>query len=321
MKAIAAALRLLGDETRLRALRLLRREELNAGELARILGLASSAVSRQMAILREAELVDERRVGRFAFFRAATDAASLDGLFALLGDRVDEADDTHGDLARLQDVLRTRRERRMAGTGAQRPYVPGRSWASWARVVGMLVPGGLRAADLGCGDGALALEIARFAETVVGVDRRKALVTRARAAAKKAGAANVKFRVADIEALPLDDGAFDAALLSQSLHATEEPVAALREAVRVLAPGGRLLVMEVLPHDEAWVRERLGHTRQGFGASELESMLRDAGLDGVTVASMPARDGDAFRPVIASGTISGGAATARLRRRNSGVAR
>jgi len=298
---MAAGLKLLADETRLRSLRLLRREELNAGELASILGLASSAVSRQMALLRDAGLVEERRVGRFAYFSAAADGASLGGLWPLLQESVDDADDAHGDIARLEDVLRTRRERQMAGAGTRRPFVPGRSWAAWARVVGLLVPRGLRFADLGCGDGALALEIARFAGKVVGVDRHKTLITRARAAAKKAGARHLKFRVGDLEALPLRDAEFDVVLLSQSLHMTLDPLAALREAVRILVPGGRLLVMDLLPHDEEWVHERLGHTRQGFSAADVESMLQEVGLGQVSVDAMPARGGEPFRPLVASG--------------------
>jgi len=303
---MAAGLRLLGDETRLRSLRLLRREELNAGELAIILGLASSAVSRQMALLRDAGLVRERRAGRFAYFSATTDSTSLEGLWTLLGDRVDDADDSHGDLARLEDVLRTRRERQVAEGGGRRPYVPGRSWAAWARVVGFLVPRGLSVADLGCGDGALALEIARFAADVVGVDRREALVTQANAAAEKMGARDAQFRIGDLERLPLADAAYDVALLSQSLHVTPDPAAALREAVRILTPGGRLLVMDLLPHDEEWVHERLGHTCRGFAAGELESMLEAAGLEQIVVEGMPARGGEPFRPLIASGVRPAG---------------
>lgn len=305
MKELATGLRLLGDETRLRSLRLLRREELNAGELARILGVASSAVSRQMALLREAGLVSERRAGRFAYFRADTNGAALDGLLALVGGRVDGADDPHGDLARLGDVLRTRREQQIS-RGGRRPFVPGRSWAAWARLVGLLVPRGLRVADLGCGDGALALEVARFAASVVGIERSKAFVKRARAAAKQAGARHVKFRIGDIEDLPLDDASVDVALLSQSLHVTSDAPAALREAVRVLAPGGRLLVMDLLPHDEEWVRERLGHVRQGFSAPELTGLLRDAGLTDVSVEALPARGDEPFRPLLASGVRPGG---------------
>jgi DNA-binding transcriptional ArsR family regulator len=162
MKELATALRLLGDETRLRSLRLLRREELNAGELARVLDLGPPALSRQLSLLRDAGLISERRAGRYAYFRAVTESAPGDGLLALVAGRLDDAEDLHGDLARLEDVLRTRRERRMSA-GGRRAFVPGRSWAAWARVVGLLVPPGLRVADLGCGDGALALEIASTA--------------------------------------------------------------------------------------------------------------------------------------------------------------
>ncbi len=301
MKELASALRLLGDESRLRALRMLRREELNAGELARILGLAPSAVSRQVALLRDAGLVAERRSGRFVWFQAAASDTLVAGLDGALGAMVDDAPDTHGDAARLADVLRGRHERQM-GSGTARPFVPGRSWAAWSRAVSSLVPAGLRVVDLGSGDGALALEMARFAATVVGIDCGAALVKRAKAAAAKAGAANVSFRRADIECLPLDDAAFDLAVLSQSLHATADPASALAEAARVLRPGGRVIVLELQPHHEDWVRERLGHQRLGFAPAELTDLLDAAGFVDVRVERQPARGDEPFRPLLATGT-------------------
>lgn len=305
MNDIAAGLRLLGDETRLRALRVLRREELNAGELAGVLGLAPSAVSRQVALLRDAGLVAERRAGRFAWFRAVGDGDALDGLWPALAERLDAADDPHGDLARLEEVRRARRERHVADGTARRPFVPGRSWAAWSRALTWLVPRGLRVVDLGCGDGALAQETARFARTVVGVDRRPELVERARETARRTNGRKATFRVADIEALPFEDASFDVAILAQSLHVTADPAAALAEAARVLVPGGRVLVLDLLPHDEAWVRQRLGHVRQGFEPREVQGLLDDAGFRDVAVERMPARGGDPFRPLLATGVKAG----------------
>ena len=306
MNTVAAGLRLLGDATRLRALRVLRREELNAGELGSVLGLAPSAVSRQVSQLREAGLVVERRAGRFSYYRAAVDDGAVDGLWGLLGARLDAADDEHGDLARLADVRRARRERALSGDGSGRRYVPGRSWAAWARAVSLFVPAGLRVLDLGCGDGALSREIARFAGHVVGVDRDRAALTRARAAARRAGLSTVTFRAADIEALPQGDATFDVAILSQTLHVTPAPAAAVREAARVLVPGGRLIVLDLLPHDEPWVHERLGHLRRGFTVEEMTALLEGAALRDVRVERMPARGGEPFRPLLASGVRRGG---------------
>ncbi len=309
MKDLALRLRLLGDETRLRVLRLVRREELNAGEIAGVVGIAPSAVSRQIALLRDAGLVVERRAGRFAWFRAAPEIEG--GVLALLGDAVDGADDPHGDLARLDDVRRARRERRFDDGDARRPFVPGRSWAAWARALTWLVPPGLRVLDLGCGDGALTCELARFAAHVEGVDRSAALVRTARATARRRGARGVTFRAADLLDLPHDPGSFDLAVLSQTLHATE-PAPALAEAARVLVSGGRVLVVDLLPHTEEWVRERLGHTRLGFAPQELQELLA-ADFDDVRVERLPARGGDPFRVVLATG-VTRAAARARRRR-------
>ncbi len=298
MKALHASLRLLADETRLRALRVLVRQELNAGELTSVLGIAQSAVSRHLALLREGGLVRVRRQGRYAYFSAARDAGVVWDAIAGL---VDGAPDDQGDLARLDDVLRARDERRMGGGSARKDYVPGRSWAAWARALTLLIPGSPRVVDIGCGDGGLSLELARFAGHVTGVDKRADHLRKARARAKRARLRHVSFKKGDMQDLPFADGDFDLAVLSQSLHFADAPDEALAEAARVVTRGGRVVVIDLLPHDEEWVGDRLGHRSRGFAPARLRALMKNAGLTRIRAERLPGRSDEPFRPVLASG--------------------
>src|SRR6185436_6568804 len=176
MNDASALLRLLGDETRLRLLRLLSREALNVSELTGILGLAQSGVSRHLGLLRDAGLVAEERAGTFSWYRVTPDFEDADGARAALWawlrvefDRANAA--TKADDARLEEVRRVRKEN-FAQHGAgdeRRQLVPGRSWAAWSRALGLLLPA-VDVADLGCGEGYLTIEAARWARRVIAVD-------------------------------------------------------------------------------------------------------------------------------------------------------
>jgi ArsR family transcriptional regulator len=218
------------------------------------------------------------------------------GVLALLG----QEEDRHGDDARLAVVLRERAERRDGFAPSPEAAEPGRSWTAWARALSHLVPP-LSVADLGCGRGALGLEVARWARRVVGVDADPRNLRAAREAARRSGRANVAYRAGRLDRLPLEDGAFDLALLSQALHREEDPAAAVREAARVVAPGGRVMVLDLLPHGERWVEERLGHKWLGFPAGRVERWMRDAGLHHVRSETAARRRGNPFAVLVASG--------------------
>jgi SAM-dependent methyltransferase len=300
MDHVAQAYRLLADPVRLRALRAIAREELAAGEVSQVLGIAPSTTSKHLAALRTGGLLAERRHGRHVFF-AVPPAARTDPRWAGVLERLAEEPDAAGDLARLDDVLRARRE--TPEEDSPRSFVPGRSWTAWARALTWLVPRGLRVVDLGCGEGALAVEIGRFAARVVGVDRREAAVRSARALAARRGAKHVRFEVGDFEAPDLPVASFDVAVLSQALHSAADPVATLRAARRLLVPGGRVLVLDLLPHEETWVRERLGHAHLGFAPGVLAALLRDAGFAEVAAERVAGRAGDPFKVVLGTGTV------------------
>jgi ArsR family transcriptional regulator len=312
MKEAAALHRLLGDEARLRLLRVLSRERLNVTELTGVLGLAQSGVSRHLGLLKDAGLVAEEKDGGFSYYRLAPALAEgrdgpgsirpvLDAQF-----RAADADPAvRADEARLQEVLRLRKENfeRHASpdTRDARQLVPGRSWAAWSRALGLLLPR-LRVADLGCGEGYLTVEAARWAARVFAVDRSDAVLERARALASRRRVSNVTWKRGELEKLPLPDGSVDVALLSQALHHAHDPARAVREAVRVTRPGGRVLVLDLRKHDEEWVRSKLGDRRLGFTDAELKRLLTDAGLRDVTTSVGASKPGDPFTVLIAAGT-------------------
>ena len=298
---------MLADDARLRLLRLLTIERLNVSELTAVLGLAQSGVSRHLKLLKSAGFVDEERAGGFTYhklvdFRRDGRGAIWEGVLDQFARAADhpavKADD-----ARLQEVLRLRKESFSDhGTDPrdQRQLVPGRSWAAWSRALGLLLPP-LRVADLGCGDGYLTIEASRWAGRGVGVDRSAAVLARARALAQRRRATNITWKTGDLEKLPLESASVDVALLSQALHHAKDPARAVAEAVRVLVPGGRLLVLDLREHEQAWVRETLGDQALGFSDTRLKRLLRDAGLTDVRTTVGASKAGDPFAVLLAVG--------------------
>jgi len=304
VKEASALYRLLGDEARLRLLRVLSAERLNVTELTGVLGLAQSGVSRHLGLLKDAGLVVEERDGGFSYYRAAQVSGPLGDVLRRQFD--DSAADAvvRADDARLQEVLRVRKENFDAHSGPDtretRQLIPGRSWAAWSRALGLLLPP-LRVADIGCGEGYLTIEAARWASKVVAVDRSETVLARARALARRRRVSNVIWKKGELERLPIDDDAVDVVMLSQALHHAHDPERALKEAVRIVAPGGRVLILDLRAHDEEWVRAKLGDRRLGFADDELTNMMAAAGLQQTKAGVGAKKAGDPFTVLIASG--------------------
>ena len=293
MKEVGTLFRLLGDEVRLRLLRLLVKERLNVSELTSVLGIAQSGVSRHIGLLRDAGLVTEEREGGFTFLRAVPDEndSSLGPVWALLQSRFADVRGSavvRGDESRLREVMYLRCEN-VADHGLSsgpraRQLVPGRSWIAWSRGIGLLLPA-LTVADLGCGEGFLTIEVARWAKRVIGVDRSANVLGRARALAERKQVENIEWRLGEIEKIPLDPSTVEVALLSQALHHAHDPQRALIEAVRVVVAGGRGLVLDLKAHKQDWARDRLGDRWLGFSAGMITAMMGRAGLVDLVVRS------------------------------------
>lgn len=303
MQRAASLFRVLSDTTRLRLLRVLSHDRFNVSELTAILAIAQSSASRHLALLKDAALVAEEREAGFVYYRLRNDDGATAPLWSVLAaefaaggaDRAAAAD-----AVRLQEVLRRRREE-FDPTANPRQLVPGRSWAAWARALGHLLPA-LDVADIGCGEGHLTLEIARWARHVTGIDRSDDVLERAKAMSERRQVENVTWRKGDLARVPLRDESTDLAVFSQSLRYAIDPERAIAETSRVLRPGGRILILELKEHDQAWVQARFGDRRPGFAVGELEALLQGAGFRGVRQSIGTRHPGNPFVVVIASGT-------------------
>jgi len=320
MKQASALYRLLGEDARLRLLCVLSRERLNVTELTGVLGLAQSGVSRHLGLLKDAGLVAEERDGGFSYYRLGPAVQPIEAALQTQFAAASDDPDVRADEARLQEVLRLRKENFDAHAGPDtrdaRQLVPGRSWAAWSRALGLLMPP-LKVADLGCGEGYLTIEAARWASRVVAVDRSAAVLKRARALAQRRRVSNVIWKKGELEQLPIRDAAVDVAMLSQALHHAHDPARAVAEASRITAPGGRVLLLDLRAHQEEWVRAKLGDRRLGFDDDELQRMLTSAGLSDVRVGVGARKAGDPFTVLIAAAT-KGAAGTGRKRTHDKG---
>jgi ArsR family transcriptional regulator len=278
-------LKALADDTRLRILHLLAQEELSGSDLMEVLNLGQSRVSTHLTLLKEVGLVVDRREGRRTMYSIAPGPTA-----GLLGDVLEEnrgAPELAADLAGLDALREARRsnkrayfDRVAASFGEQ--LLPGRTWEGLARALLRLAPRA-RYADLGIGDGLLTLMLAEIAEVVTAVDLSSEMLRQLQLRAKQKGIANIESVEGDIEELPLPDGSHDVVVMSQALHHAHDPLRALREARRVLVPGGTLLVIDLLAHGEEWVRDKLEHVHLGFTEPELERLLATSGFTNVAI--------------------------------------
>ena len=290
---VIAALEAAGEPTRLRILTLLSEAELTVTELTAILGQSQPRVSRHLKLLVEAGLVDRHREGAWAFFRLA-DGGALAGLITPVLARVDAADTViGGDRRRLSEVRAERAQ--------QAAQYFARHAEEWDRIRSAHVPesrvetaildilGDARIEtmlDIGTGTGRMLELIAPRAARAVGIDVSPAMLAVARANLERAGLKHVQLRQGDVYALPPGESGFSLIVLHQVLHFLDDPARAVREAKRLLAPGGRLLVVDLAPHTDENMRAAHNHRRLGFAGEELASLMRDAGLDGIRVRAL-----------------------------------
>lgn len=274
-------LRILGDPSRLRLLALLAEGEAAVQELVEALNLGQSTVSGHLARLGEEGLVRSRRAGRFLLY-SGTEELAGDRLAGAAVAEVRDSAEGGQDLEALERA-RARRLAEEPSGGLGQDWIPGRTWEAFGRALLRLFPR-LVLADLGVGRGDMTLLLAQRARKVIAIDADERALERLAARAEKAGLApRLECRVGRIEEPPLEAGEVELYLLSQVLHLLEAPDRALEAAHRALAPGGQILVLDLLAHREDFVRERLGHVHLGFTEADLETRLRAAGFHEVQV--------------------------------------
>ncbi len=292
MPSIINSLRLLADPTRVRLLSLLDQEELSVAEIQEILGMGQSRVSSHLARLKRAGLVRDRRSGKHIYYGVTGESPWID-LREVVRRGAEEISDTRRDTTALQMVIRKRQDTAreyfnlLAGKFG-RHYCPGRTWRGLGHLLlGVLPP--MDIADLGAGEGTLSQLLARRARHVIAVDNSEKMVEFGRELISKHGFANLEYRLGDIEDPPIDGGTMDLAILSQALHHATHPERALAAAHRILKPGGRIAVLDLLSHHFEEARELYADLWLGFGEAELHGLLETSGFHDIEVAVV-ARD-------------------------------
>ena len=281
-----AVLRAAAEETRLRILALLAEGELSVSDLTDILRQSQPRISRHLKLLVEAGLVERHREGAWAFFRLADRGAAVNLLRPLI-EGLDGADQQLADdRARLASVRAQRGQAAQAFFARLAPewdrlrslHAP--EHAVEAAVLEALGPRPIRSlVDLGTGTGRMLQVLGPRAARAVGLDASHAMLSVARANLERAGLSRVELRQGDIHAPPFGRGSFDLVVVHQVLHYLDDPARALREAARLVAPGGRLLVVDFAPHGLEFLRERQAHRRLGFSTEQVSAWFDEVGLD------------------------------------------
>ena len=283
MASILKNLRLLTDPSRLRILMLVEREELSVAELQEILAMGQSRISTHLAQLKQAGLVEDRRNGKSSLYRLnGAGSKSFAELMSVLRQAATEIPEASHDSQALRLVLRRRQDKmrayfdELAGKFG-RHYVPGRSWKGLAETLLTLMPP-LVIADLGAGEGTFSQLLARRAKKVIAVDNSEKMVEYGAALARKHRVKNLEYRQGDIEDVPIRKASVDVAFFSQALHHARHPQRAVAEAWRILRPGGRIVVLDLMRHTYEQARELYADLWLGFTEVEVGRFLRHAGF-------------------------------------------
>ena len=289
--AILDHLAALSDTTRSRILLLLDRHELTVSELCGILQLPQSTVSRHLKALADAGWISARAEGTSNLYAMVHDLDSAARrLWLLVREQVGPTAAAGQDQRRLQTALaerRTKSQEFFASSAGQWDRLREELFGDRFHLAAMaaFAEADWTVGDLGCGTGQVSAAFAPFVTRVIAVDASPAMLH----AAKKRlhGFDNIDLRRGDLEQLPIDDGRLDAATLMLVLHHVPDPARALVEVARVLKPGGRLIVVDMLPHDRENYRQQMGHVWMGFADDHVARLLIDSGFDRIRVVPLP----------------------------------
>lgn len=290
MTAVLDRLATLADPTRSRLLLIIERHELTVGELCAVLQLPQSTVSRHLRILSDDGWVASRAEGTSRQYRMVRLDPGAQRLWEVVREEIERGNQADHDAARLRGVLAGRRLQSrefFAGSAAEWDRVRDELFGSRSELGALpaLLDPDWTLGDLGCGTGQLTAALAPFVAKVEAVDESATMLASARR--RIAGVGNVELHEGTLESLPLADRSLDAAVLSLVLHHAVEPADVLRETARVLRPGGRILIIDMVPHERDEYRAQMGHVWLGFGESELSSALAKAGFEDVRYVPLP----------------------------------
>jgi len=303
MPSTIKSLKLISDPTRLRILSLLTQDALTVAELQEILGMGQSRISTQLSQLKTEGLVNDERAGKNNLYSASIPAE----LSPVCAHAIAEIPEITSDNLALKHILTKRKDYarayfdELAGRFGK-DYVPGRSWKALAEAL-IKSLNYRHVADLGAGEGTLSQLLAQRAEKVIAVDLSPKMVEYAQQLAHKNGLHNLEFRIGDIENPPIDPNSIDLAILSQALHHAENPQRAIDSAYRILKPGGRLIILDLLQHNFTEARELYADRWLGFSESQLFSMLEKSGFTEIeTVIADKEESQPKFQTLLGIGT-------------------
>jgi len=289
--AILDHLQSLADATRNRLLLLLDRHELTVSELCTITQLPQSSISRHLKALADAGWIAARAEGTSNLYTMTRDELdpSARRLWALVREQVGPTAAATQDQRRLQAALaerRTKSQEFFSSSAGQWDRVRDELFGDWFHLAALagFADADWIVGDLGCGTGQLTAALAPFVAKVVAVDASAAMLQAAKKRVQKLD--NVDLRRGDLESLPIDEARLDAATMMLVLHHVPEPERAVGEAARVLKPGGRLVIVDMQPHDRENYRQQMGHVWLGFSDDHINRILGDKGFGDVRIVAL-----------------------------------
>lgn len=286
----ARVLKVYAEETRLRVLRLLSAHELCVSELVEALGIPQSSISRHLTALKQGGLVRDRREGAWIYYRVALGEPFVTSLWEVIRPYLEDDEFFAGDGERLAGVL----SRREARTKAYFSVVA----SEWDRirrlyiddtlafhVMASLVRSKAVVLEVGTGTGEILVALAQRVARVIGVDSSQKMLQACRERVEKYGLTNVTLRRGEAEALPVEEGECDTAYSSMLLHHLGDPGRGMGEMARVVKPGGKVVISDLVKHDYDWVREVMADVWLGFTEQQIRDWLTGAGLADITYSS------------------------------------
>jgi ArsR family transcriptional regulator len=296
ISSLTGLFKVLSDETRFRILTLLQNNELAVGELQKILRVGQSALSSQLGLLRDQNLVVTRKEGQKVYYRFSEELPDKNN-FNLMCEtlkKVQDADWRNSDKIRLQSVLRDRSEstRHFFNSLREQDVIPpGQTWETLAQGL-IQIMNARSIVDLGCGTGKLAIMLYRSGKQVVGIDSSKERIKTAQSLLehepkikrkKTDSAPLISFIQADMEETGLPSASADLVLLSQSLHHVANPPVVLKEAFRLLLPGGKILLLDLASHQEDWMRDKFGDFWLGFSEEDVRRWMKQCTFKNISI--------------------------------------
>ena len=290
--AVVDQLIVLSDAIRVRMLAVLEGRELTVSELCDVVQLPQSTVSRHLKTLADGDWVTSRRDGTRRLYTLPLDdiEPSARRLWQVVREHVTSSATSSHDDRRLKQVLarrRTQSEAFFSSSAGQWDRLREELFGptSHLRALGGLLDPDLVVGDLGCGTGTVSQWLSQFCERIIAVDASKEMLEAARE--NLTGQKHIQLRHGSLEKLPVKNGELDVALMMLVLHHLPEPKRVIAEAARALTPGGRLLILDMLPHEREEYRQTMGHVWLGFSEKQMTQWLHAAGFKDIRWRVLP----------------------------------